>query len=223
MATTIRRHGLEIDNRTSVELATGGSLAEALIAAVALLLAAFGLAGIYPTYAGSLAALAVGIALVFEGGAIGARFAPTFHSREGDSLTTGDVAGGITAELVAGSIGIVLAVFALIGFAPLALLPTAALVYSAGLLIGSAALSHSSTAVHEGEVELETGGKRDAVLIAAGAQIVVGLAGSALGIVALLGAQTLILSLVALLGIAASELLSGTAFGSRMLKIGRRI
>ena len=222
MATTLKRHALDIGERTSLELAAGGSVAEALASAAAVVLTIAGIAGAYPIYAASLATVALGLGFLFEGGAIGARFSPTLHRHEGDSLTTGDVAGGITAELFAGLGGMILGGLAFFGYAPMALLPTAVLVFGAGLLIGCAALSHSSVAIG---AERDDGAlaptKRDAVLAAAGAQLIVGLGAAVIGIVALLGTETLLLSLVGLLCIGASELLSGTALGLRMMRILR--
>jgi hypothetical protein len=215
MATTLQRLDFALDERTSVGLAAGGSIAEAITAATAVVLSILGLVGVLPEYAGATAVLAIGVGLLFEGGAIGARFARTLSRHEGDSLTTGDVAGGMTAELIAGFAGIVLGALSLLGFAPLALLPTAALVYAAGLLIGCAALTHSSVPL---DGSASANGRRDTILAAAGGQLVVGLAASVLGIVALLGTSTLTLSLVALLAIGASELASGTALGARMMR-----
>jgi hypothetical protein len=223
MATTLKQHALDIGERTSVELAAGSSVAEALTSVAAVVLTIAGIAGTFPAYAASLATIALGVGLVFEGGAVGARFVRTLNRREGDSLTTGDVAGGITAELFAGLSGIGLGVMALFGVAPLALLPTAALVFGAGLLIGCAALSHSSVAVgEEGDPNAIASSRRDAMLAAAGGQLFVGFAASVLGVLALLGIGTLTLTLVALLAIAASELLSGAALGARMLRRLRR-
>src|SRR5690349_9063398 len=119
MATTARNH-FELGERTSVEIAAGGSVAEAVISGGAVLVAILGLVGVFPIFAASLSALAIGTALLFEGGAVGARFVRTLTKNEGDSLTTGDVAGGVTAELFAGLVGVFLSVIALAGYAPLA-------------------------------------------------------------------------------------------------------
>jgi hypothetical protein len=149
---------------------------------------------------------------LLEGGAIGARFMATLRKREGDSLTTGDVAGALAAELIAGIIGVPLGIIAAFGVAPTACLATAGLVYAAGLLLGSAALPHATFTTQEGESIPPP--PRDLLFSAAALQIGVGLVASALCVVALLGTAALTLTLVSLLLLAVSELLSGAVLGA---------
>jgi hypothetical protein len=156
--------------------------------------------------------------MLFEGGAIGARFLSLLRKHEGDSLTTGDVAGGLTAEIIAGLLGILLSGIALFGVAPAALLPTAALVYGAGLVIGCAALSHTTVGFHEDGAFEADAPRNDAVQMAAGAQLIVGLGAAVMGIAALLGSYTMPLTLAALLFVAASELWSGLSLGARTMR-----
>jgi uncharacterized membrane protein HdeD (DUF308 family) len=58
-------------------------------------------------------------------------------------------------------------------------------------------------------------------LIAARAQLVVGIVSLVLGIVALLGAAVVPLTLVALLLVGLSELVSGMALGTKMFRMSR--
>ena len=210
MITTIR--SLELSERESVELTAAGSLADVLIACAAIFAATAGLVGMVPVVAAACATVAIGIAMLFEGGAIGARFARTIkHREEGDLVMNGDVLAGLTADLVAGASGVVLGVLAFAGVAPLPLLATAVLVFAAGLLMGCAAQVHATAQSR----------KADSFLIAARAQLVVGIVSLVLGIVALLGAAVVPLTLVALLLVGLSELVSGMALGTKMFRMSR--
>ncbi len=63
---------------------------------------------------------------------------------------------------------------------------------------------------------------REAVLAAAGAQALVGLASVALGIIALVGISPMTLTLVALLALGSSILMSGTAMGGVVATYAKR-
>jgi hypothetical protein len=213
MATTT----YEIDDHSWRSIIAGGSISEVIVSSVALALAILGIAGVAPAATGSLAAIGVGAALLFGGGAMGARFAKVLQRREGDLLTTGDVAGGITAELAAGAAGILLGVFALVGFAPESLLASAALAYSLGLLLGCGALSHANSVSDPRDAHVEGESvppKRDAMLLAATLQLLVGLGGLVIGIAALLGAYTVPLALGAFALVAWAEVVGGVALGA---------
>ena len=217
MAAAIR--SFEISERESVELTAAGSAADVIVAGAGVATALIGLSGTTPVIAAACATLAIGAAFVFEGGAIGARFLRSIRKDEEDSLTRGDVLGGMTADLVAGVAGIALGALALMGVAPLPLLGTAVLVYGAALLLGCAALVHATVTMRDG-VPLPQA-RLDFVLLAAGGQLVTGLLALALGSIALLGTATQPLILVALLLVAASETASGLAIGSKMMRMLR--
>jgi hypothetical protein len=63
---------------------------------------------------------------------------------------------------------------------------------------------------------------REAVFAAASVQVLVGLAGGILGLLALLGIYPMVLALVAMLSLGASVLLSGAAISGKVLGILRR-
>jgi hypothetical protein len=217
MAAAIRR--LDISARDSVELSAAGSAGDIILAAAAVVLALIGIAGTAPEVAAGCTTVAIGVAFLFEGGAIGARFLHSIQENEEDSLTRGDVLGGLTADLVAGVAGIVLGALALMGVLPQPLLGTAVLVYGAALLLGCAALVHATVTMKSGVPEPSAG--IDAALLAAGGQLVLGLVAFALGSLALLGTATQTLTLVALLLVAGAEIGSGFAIGSKMLRLLR--
>jgi hypothetical protein len=219
MAAEGRSH--EISERESVELTVAGSAADALVAGAAVVIAIRGLLGASPVTAAACTTVAIGAGLLFEGGAIFARFRRSLRRNEEDSLTRGDVLGGMTADAVAGLAGIGLGVLALLDVAPWPLLGTAVLVYGAALLLGCAALVHATVTVRDGVPIPPTG--TDVALLAAGGQLVIGLLALALASLALLGTASQVLTLVALLAVAASELASGLALGTKMLRMRKML
>jgi hypothetical protein len=210
---------LDLSERDSVELSAAGSAGDIILAAAAVILALIGIAGTAPEVAAGCTTVAIGVAFLFEGGAIGARFLRSIRQNAEDSLTRGDVLGGLTADLVAGLAGILLGALALMGVVPQALLGTAVLVYGTALLLGCAALVHATVTMQSGVPEPHPG--IDPALVAAGGQLVLGLVALALGSLALLGTATQTLTLIALLLVAGSEIGSGLAIGSKMLRLLR--
>lgn len=210
------------DEKTE-EVLAGGSLVEAIGGVAAVVLAIVGLGsltqGLFPVYMGSIAAIALGVALVFEGGAIMARYQRLWVESGGEHRTTTELGGGMTVEVLGGLAGAVLGILALLGLLPVTLIAVAAVVFGCTLLLGSGATSRLNHLwlSHHGYHPTAQRISREAVLAASGAQVLVGLAGAVLGILALIGIYPLTLSLVALLCMGGSVLLSGAAVGGRMM------
>jgi len=188
-----------------MEFLAGGSTAEVLGGAAAVVLAILGLAGMLPVYMAAVATIAVGAALFSEAG--------------GGRIEAAEIGGGMTAEITAGLAGVTLGVLALLGAVPMTLIAIAAIVFGGSLLISSGATSRmNEAAVSSGEGnETAKAVAREAVSASAGAQVLIGLGGAVLGILALLNLNPMVLTLVAMLIIGFSILLSGTAIGGRML------
>jgi hypothetical protein len=192
------------------------------IAAVAISI--IGLAQVFPETLVSIATLAVGVALLFEGGAMAARFSDLFEEMEKpvDRVHWG----GLTAEFLAGAAGIALGILALLHLAPMVLVPIAAIVYGCALILDSGvntrlrALEARKTGVH-GSTGAVT---RRSATAAGNIQVLVVLAGLGavtLGILGLVDIAPTVLSLVAMLGIGGANLLSGSMIGGRMLAVLR--
>lgn len=214
----------KIPEKTSIEIAAGGGIAEAVAAVGALVLAILGLAGIFPGYMMSIACIALGAALLFEGGAIASRYSKLLGEITEREADTVEVGGGVAAEALAGVAGIALGILALLGIAPVTLVAVANIIFGAGLLLGSGATSrlntiHTSYERGEGVQRLA----REAVFVSAGGQVLVGLAAIVLGILALLDLSPMLLCLVALLGVSGSVMLAGTAIGAKMLSVLHRV
>lgn len=197
---------------------TGASTTEALVGAGAVVLTILGLIGIFPTYMAAVASIAVGAALLSEGAGITAQYSELMSRMNGSRYETAQVGGGMTTQMLGGLAGISLGILALVGIAPEVLLPVAAIVFGGTILLGSTAPLQVESAVDRGPMESASQHRaHEAVQAAEGSRMLVGLGSAVLGILVLAGVGAAgTLTLVALLGIGAAELLGGSALGARM-------
>lgn len=198
----------------SLEMLAGGSIAEAAGGAGAVVLAILGLVGVLPVVFLSIATIGVGVALLFEGAGVAARYEEALQPETGAGSRLG---GGITAEFTAGAAGTVLGILALLGVSSFTLTAIAAIVFGGGLL-----LSSGTTADIDRVLAIRGAGARPgdggALVTAAGAQVFVGLAAAGLGVLAIIGLSSLTLTLVAMLAIGFSVLMSGSAVGRQVIR-----
>lgn len=211
-------------NHKSLEVIRTGSMAEAASGLAGVVLAILGLAGILSPLLLSISTIAIGAALLFEGGAIAARFSNLLTDLGRGRVEATELGGGMTAEFLGGAAGVALGILGLLGVLPGVLIPVAAIVFGGSLIFGSTVTSrlNSLEIRRAGGNELAQMAAREMVSAAAGLQVLVGLGGIALGIIALVGIAPEILSLVAMLGLGASVLLSGSAVSSRMVSVFRQ-
>jgi hypothetical protein len=209
------------DEERPLKIVAGGSIAEAIAGAAAVVLAILGLSGSMPLYMAAIATLALGVALLAQGGAVASqwsRLARETSAYRGDSRV--DLGGGVAAETFGGAAGVVLGILALLDILPTVLLPVALLVFGGTLLLGSrVTVDLSSVADLQGRRLPMT---REASLGATGLQSLAGVAGLVLGILSLVGTAPLTLVLVGLLAISAAVLLSGSAATTQVLGSLRR-
>jgi hypothetical protein len=208
-------HGKE----SSLQYVAGGSLVEAIGGLGAVILGIVGLAGVAPQLLASVAALAIGAALLAEGGSLASRYSD-FTGPYGSQ----EVGTGVTAELVGGMAGVALGILAILGVEPLVLLAVAAIVFGAALLIGSTATARMNDLRQSASAGMSDRARqvaREAVSGATGAQVLVGLAAVALGILALVAGARETLILIAMLAVGGSILLTGSAVGARIMSLVR--
>ncbi len=220
MATTTQRGPLEA--------ATGGAGAEVVGGIGAVVLSIVGLANVVPELMLSIAGIVIGAAFVLEGAVIAAEYSRALSATETATQRSSEV-GGLTIEMLAGLVGIVLGVLSIIGIDPQVLMAASAIVFGSALVLSSGAIARlneirSQTASAAGTVPTQTLMSaqtvvQQAVAAAAGAQVFTGLAAIVLGILALVNIQPPTLTLVALLAVAATILLRGSAIGSRSLSL----
>ncbi len=204
----------------ALEFLGGGSLAESVLGAAAMVLAIVSLSGIEVTYLAAIATIAMGAALLFEGAAIAAEYSRLIAATRNDTISHVELGGGVTAETLGGIAGIVLGVLAVLHVAPLTLMAVAVIVFGGTLMVATAANLRLKDLRLDGR-NLEPRAHRAVrafVAASSGAQVLVGIGAVVLGIIALEGIAPLTLAGVALLGLGAAVLLSGSALGTEMLE-----
>jgi len=221
--TTITEEHLHEERRT-VETLLGGTIGGGIIAIAGVVLAIIGLGGAYPRLLLGAATIAVGISFLIEGAAIASRLAELVHDTTSGRVEMSELGGGVTGETLAGIVGIVLGILGSLNVYPATVLPVAAIVYGAGLILGAGAnvkINELFVANREDTVAARSA-IRQAVLATTGLQIFVGLAAITLGIIALASAYPITLALVAMLIVAGAFVLSNTAIASRLVAVLRR-
>ncbi len=209
-------HHHEQEHRATLRLVSGGSIVEAVGGTGAVVLAILGLTGISPELLASIAALALGAALLSEGGALAARFS-NLLAEAAPRRVEQEIGGGLSAELLGGAAGVALGILALLGVSTMTLLAVSAIVFGASLLVGSAATAGVDALMLGVPDDRTRQLAHEAVRGASGAQLMVGLGAVALGILALLGIDPLTLVLAAMLAVGASVLLTGSVLGGRLM------
>lgn len=212
-----------IDSRHVAESVATGSTAEIIGGVAAVVLAILGLAHVAPDFMLTIATIAVGAALVFEGGSIAAEYSKIVASAAEGTLQTAEVGGGMTAEMIGGITGIVLGILALLGLDTMTLSASALIVFGATLALGAGMTSRLADLKIRASGAHETAQKvaHEAVTAAADTQVLAGVAAAVLGILALVGLAPTTLVLIGLLAVGASVLLSGSAVGGRLLSLFR--
>ena len=214
---------LTASERKTAQLLFSGSMAEGLVAGVAAVLAIIGLIGGFPTLLLSVATITLGAALLFEGASISARFYDLLAETSTSKVTAAELSSGTTAESLAGITGIALGILALVGIVPLVLIPSAAIVIGGCIILGAGANARLNAlgAWKSEQHPVAREAAQQAVRAATGFQVLVGLGGITLGILALSGIEPLTLSLIAILSMSGSLLLSGSALAGRMINLFR--
>jgi len=205
--------------RQATEAAAALSLVEAVGGVAAIVLAILGLLGIVDKTLAAIGLIVIGAALLFEGAAILSRYSRLTREAGGAPELTG----GVTLELIGGLSVLILGVLAVLSLATMTLLAVGVIAYGAILILTAGTLTRlnsldyadqSTSVVHEAMM-------RDAVMGSTALQILAGIGGVVLGVLALLGIHDLTLVLVAILGFGVAILLSGSALSGRMIGLFR--
>ncbi len=211
------------EEEISARIVRGGSLAESITGGAGIVLAIIGLANIMPQMMLPIATIALGAALLFEGGAIASRFSKLLTETAKGRFETSELGVGLTAEVVGGLAGVILGILTLLGVSPSILMPVAVIVFGGTLLFGSGVTARLNNLqiAKSGENEAFREVAREAVSASAGVQLFLGLAAVTLGIIAVAGISWMTLNFVALLCVGVSDLLSGSAIAARMMSAVR--
>lgn len=213
----------ERTEEVSAGILAGGTLVEAIAGLVAIVLSIIGLAGIWPVILLGIATIVIGVALLFEGGAIAVRFARFVPEadRLGSRMPQVSIGRGMGVEVAGGIAGIILGILALIGLFPMVLTSVSAIVFGATFLLsgGTGMRLNNWTAENYHWSDMSFQVAREAVAAASGVQLLTGMAGVILGILAVCLVSPLILTLVAMLSLGCGILLNGAAISGKMLTL----
>jgi hypothetical protein len=216
----------EYERRVSMEVVSSGSMIEATGGFVAIVLSILSLVNIVPLYLVPIASLVIGIALLFEGGAVAARYWKLPSEIVTGQWASMELAGGMIAEFCAGFTGVILGILAILGFVPVLLTNVSVLIFGCALVLGSGLTSRLESLEYgiEKEESKRTFYRRNrfGYIAAVGVQIVFGFIAVVLGILGLLGVASLTLTTVSLLILGFSTLLSGSAISNRIMHLLRR-
>jgi hypothetical protein len=202
-----------------VEFETSGMLDSAAGAAAAVL-GIIGLAGILSSLLAAIATIVVGFALMALGTDVLSRYLTLVRSATGTTAARVEDGGGVAIGVVGGAAGAILGILALLGVARLHLVAIAIIAIGATLILGS------TVGRRLDRIEAALGGaaEMDPVLrladsATAAAQMLVGIAGVTLGILALVLAPAVTLELVALLAFGVTVLISTPSAVTRGLEM----
>ncbi len=217
----------EYERRVSMEVVTSGSMIEAAGGFAAIILAILSFATVVPVYLVPVATIVLGVALLFEGGAVATRYWRLPLEIATGRWASTELAIGMFAEFLAGVSGVVLGILALLGFAPIALLSAAVLVFGVALLLGSGLTSRLNHLEYEGREESRQTERfswpaRFVSRVATGFQFLIGLGAMLLAILALVGIASTVLIMTSVLIVGLAAFLSGTAISSRIMHLLHR-
>jgi hypothetical protein len=213
-----------IEHEASAKIVRGGSAAEGVAGVTGIVLAILGLLGILPNMLLPIATIVLGVGFLLEGGTIASRFSNLLKETAKGRFETSELSVGLTTELIGGITAITLGILTLINISPAVLMPVAAIVFGSTLLFGSgvtARLNHLREPKSD-EYEAFRNVAREAVGIATGVRIFLGLSAVVLGIIALAGVNWMILTFVSILCVGVSDLMSGSALTARMFGVMHR-
>ncbi len=199
------------------------SLLEGLIGIAAITIAILGLFSVLPLHMAGIATIVIGVAFFIDGFVSLAKYRTVPVEVSQRPFEVIQLGWGTTAEFLGGGAGIVLGILTLMNVYPLVLVPVAALIYGITLIFSSSmtARLNETRIEQQPQEERQRIVQREAIIVTADIQIFVGLAALVLGILSLLGTYPLVLSLVALLAVAFSDLFSGTTLIGRMVRLFR--
>lgn len=203
-------------SRTAAKRNVEGNFSEGLVGIGIVALCIIGLAHVMPTILLAIATIAAGVALAFEAATIASRYNPQVKA----DIGTPDKAlswGGMSMDFLAGIIGVVLGVLALIGVAPMVLIPVAGLVFGATLLLNSSMNARLATLEKTATESLDIKPKivKGTDAAAAGVQVLVGLGVITFSILSLVGVDPIIFGLIGILGVGVAAMLSSFLIGGR--------
>lgn len=208
----------------SEKVLLGGSFAETVAGAGAIVLSILGLVGILPESLLAVSIVAMGTGFILQSASIGSRFNWVLRQAARTSFEVGEAGVGMTTEFIGGAAGIGLGVLSLLGLVPNILLPIGVIIFGLTLLSSVRVQARLNDLEMECRSGHEIAGRvsREAVSTSSGIQILFGLGAATLGILSLVGVfAPITLTLVATLAVGGASLFSGASLSARMWGFAR--
>jgi hypothetical protein len=179
------------------------------------------LARIDPLLLVSIAVIVAGVVLVSDSAALTRQIAGALAAKASYHINASELPYGLNAGVLGGITGVVLGILAVLDVAPLTLIAIAAIVFGAAVLFDFAARSRlhalrmttGETPEQYAKLALATASSTSTAAIFAGVGLIT------LGILALAGIASEVLTAVALLGLGAYVLLEDTAMTERLTSL----
>jgi hypothetical protein len=192
---------------------------------VTIVLAIIALSGVYQTMLLAVAIIVFGAALLIQGGTMLSEYTRMiFPAGATGPVEEFGAGGGLFAVFLVAAAGIMLGVLALLGIFPLTLVAVSIIAFGAALVLSSNSVwqlyTMKRTAHRVASGRMVSGGEILAWEMASGSaamQCLTGLAAIVLGILAVTGTDTAILSLIGLLVLGATVLLTGGTLSSAVM------
>jgi hypothetical protein len=209
----------------SAQTAAYGGLVDAIGGIAAGVLAILGLTGFDPEGMAGIATIVIGAAFLIQTGAILSEYTHIVFQNAA-TVTASDLTGGdgLAAMFMVGAGGIVLGVLALLGMASASLTAIAVIAFGSALVLSSGSVRQLYLLRSQAMLAARSGPELLAGQMAAGSagiQMLAGLTAVVLGVLAVAGHDTRVLTLVALLVLGITVLLSGSALSSLVLSFMR--
>ncbi|MGH6991554.1 MAG: hypothetical protein ACREFD_08960 [Stellaceae bacterium] len=197
-------------DKGSLEVETTGAAIEAAAGLAVVVLAIVGLSGRDGGMLMAIAAIILGIGLIAQGGAVSVEHSRLLHTASGGTVSTVELGGGLTAEVLAGIAVVILGILGVIGLAPAILIAIVIIVAGAAAIMATGGQRRLHALKLQG-MSAATQQIGDAAIAGAiNAQLMIGTAAIVLGILSLaMPGPAGILTLVGLLILGASVAIAG--------------
>jgi hypothetical protein len=215
-----------VERRVSIEVVSSGSMIAATAGFAAIVLGILSLLDLTPLYLVSIATLVIGVALMFEGGAVAARYWKLPEEIAKGPWSSFELASGMIVEILAGAAGLTLGILAIIGFIPLLLVTISVLIFGGALILGSGLTSRLNHIEYGSETEeskrVYYRGNWFTNWLTVATQFLSGAAAIVLGILAAVGIVPLTLMAVSMLVLGFAALLFGSTVTNRTMHLLHR-
>jgi len=205
------------EDKVTAGTLVGGSTLETMGGLAAVILAVLGFQR-SPIELCAVATIAVGVALLSQGGSLVARWSHALRKSKGTRVTRSELVEGVGTEVFGGIVGIALGILALASLRPAVLLPIAAIVLGVALLLGGTMQPDLVYLAPERDPRYARA-TYSAIRASGSLMVLVGVASAVLGLLGLVQVGPPIsLALVAMLCIGFALVIAGSSLTARFVR-----